>query len=154
VSDLVWPTSGYGPVPDALPPEVWVAVVLVTRQVAYKDVPATAPLSGYDALFAPVRTEARLSALVVAAAVGRDECEQALADWKAAHPETQGDTVVSSVRLGRQLSVGSEAPASTPAQTCIGCGSPISGGFRCERCTKAHWEAMREVDPDYAKAEV
>jgi hypothetical protein len=135
------------------PYEVWAAVILVTRQVSFKDVPATAPLSGYDALFAPIRTEERLSARVVAAGLTQAECEAALAEWKAQHPDIQGDTVISSVRLGRpSVQADGEAPASASAH-CIGCGVVISGGFRCQPCTKAHWEAVRAADPgDFVEA--
>ena len=84
------------------PYDVWIAVILVTREVSYKDVPATQPLSGYDALFAPIKTEARLSALVAAAGLSREECEMAFAEWRDAHPNIQGDHVITSVRLGRQ----------------------------------------------------
>lgn len=149
-----WPTAPPAPDVERLA-EVWVAVMVVVSEVSFKDRPATAPLSGRAALFAPVRTEVRTSARVVAAAVSEAECRELLAEWRAVNPGTQGEEVVSPVGLGRVGSGGHYAAADqAPGPSCISCGQPIGDGFRCDPCTKAYWAKLRAADPDLAPLDI
>jgi hypothetical protein len=153
VSALTWPTGPAGPELVPLRPgQVWVAVLVVTAEVSFRDRPATGQLTSVAALFAPARTETRTSARIVAAAVSEAECRAALHDWREANPGVQGEEVVSLVALGRApvglASVSHDQP--NPAPRCISCSAPIAAGFRCGPCTQAYWAQLRAQDQDLA----
>ena len=137
MSDLVWPVAPPptpGPV-DLL--EVWVAALTVTAVINRRNIPVTQPLSSLGSLFAPTAQETITATVLVAAAATEEECRRALGEWRVAHPDVQGDDVVSKVPFGL-------APVrehSGPEKRCQECDAPVPGGlgFFCERCTKAMW---------------
>jgi hypothetical protein len=147
VTELLWPVAP----PVAEVTEVWVAVVVVAYEVSVRNVPITDQLTSSAMLFAPRVNETRTSAKVVAAATTEQECRQLLVEWKAAHPGTAGEEVVSAVALGRLGTTASAAALPAPEGRCIECHVQIGDGFRCERCTKAYWAALREADPELAR---
>lgn len=152
MSDLAWPVAPPAlswtidaEVP-AMPTEVWVAVIVVQYQVSRKDIPVTQPLTSAAMLFAPRVDETMTRAVVVATATTEAECRQLLVEWKTANTTVGGEEIVTSVPFGR-------APRASTVRAvshCIDCGREIGDGFRCDPCSKKHWQTLRDADPDWA----
>ena len=123
------------------PAEVWVALATYTKAVAVNNLPATAPISGRDAIFN--RPQASIeqvnTAAVVAVCNTKDEADRAVNLHRSLNAQLQAEYSVTQHRVGAP-----EEPKATAAPEtypCIGgCGTTMSGGISmCQRCREKHW---------------
>ncbi len=123
------------------PAKVWVALATYTKAIQVNNLPATAPISGRDAIFARPQTtvEQVNTAEVVGVCATQAEAEAAVNLHRSQHGQLQAEYTVTEHQVGAP-----EEPQAAPAPTaslCVGgCGTALSDGTSfCQRCREKQW---------------